>query len=478
MTISVSEYIGVQPEVLDATGALDAILDVDSKLFIDPYLLKTTTAPELQGSYTALSTRFGQVLKLLEKADGKKFGDPFWRQALRLFAFPEVQGLCIGYAQKNTSGSGMGIQLRMQVLQTAKVIVDAGITDPEIFELMGIFEEGIGADRISDMVARIILHDLLAYSERIFAELEVRTKKIKVEEQTYKLVQNHHNNWPIILLPRDILRDLPIAYTWDDIEYVSSFNRQLRNKVNQIVRLSYGKQRFTKSDLRRLFLSHTDLLEDLIKVYKSSPARRYNFDVDPSGQLIWHRKAKEYVEKHPLELSLPLLPKTDDVGGVVLAICEKFKDLVENNALYTLLYDQANKPKKEEAAQKLFFGIADSYCEANNLDLSREPNAGRGSVDFKISKGYQSRVIVETKLTTNPRLQHGFETQIGEYQKAEKSHQAIYLIIDVGGSRERIQALKDLIQQYENEEILMPKVIFINAHPRPSASRYKGTVQL
>ncbi len=478
MTISVSEYIEVEAEVFDATGALDAILDVDSKLFIDPYLLKTTAAPELQHSYTAVSTRFGQVLRLLEKADGKNFRDPFWRQARRLFAFPEVQGLCIGYAKKNTSGSGMGIQLREQVLRTAKIIVNAGITDPEIFELMGIFEEGIGADRISDMVAWIILPDLLAYSERIFAELGARTTKTKSGEQTYKLVQNHHNNWPIILLPRDILRDLPIAYTWDDIEDVSSFNMQLRNKVNQIVRLSYGKQRPTKSDLRRLFLDQTDLLEDLIKVYKSSPARRYNFDVDPSGQLIWHRKAKEFVENYPLELSLPSLPKTDDVSEVVLAICEKFKDLIENNALYTLLYDQANRPKKEEAAQKLFFGIADSYCEANNLDLSREPNAGRGSVDFKISKGYQSRVIVETKLTTNPHLQHGFETQIGEYQKAEKSRHSIYLVIDVGGSRDRIQALKDLIQLYKTKEIPMPKVIFINAHPKLSASKYKGPAQL
>ena len=62
----------------------------------------------------------------------------------------------------------MGKMLRNQILRTAKEIVDAGIKDPEFFELLGLFEEGIGPDRISDMVGRIIIDDLYKYTDRVF----------------------------------------------------------------------------------------------------------------------------------------------------------------------------------------------------------------------------------------------------------------------------------------------------------------------
>jgi len=33
-----------------------------------------------------------------------------------------------------------------------------------------------------------------------------------------------------------------------------------------------------------------------------------------------------------------------------------------------------------------------SYCQANNLDLSPESDAGRGPVDFKISQGFNDKI--------------------------------------------------------------------------------------
>ena len=37
-------------------------------------------------------------------------------------------------------------------------------------------------------------------------------------------------------------------------------------------------------------------------------------------------------------------------------------------------------------AQLAFFGLRHAYCEANDLDISPEPDAGVGPMDFKISK--------------------------------------------------------------------------------------------
>ncbi|MBV5349814.1 hypothetical protein JZU71_01240, partial [bacterium] len=65
------------------------------------------------------------------------------------------------------------------------------------------------------------------------------------------------------------------------------------------------------------------------------------------------------------------------------------------------------------------FGIASSYCIANDLDISPESDAGRGPVDFKFSNGSKGKVLVEIKLTSNNQLQHGFESQLPIYMKAE-----------------------------------------------------------
>jgi len=414
LPVSISEHIGVDPDIFDKTGAFDAILDVDSKLFIDPHLLQETAAPELSTSYQKVTKRFDDILRIL--AASKRENDTFWREALRRFDYPELRGLCIGYSSDSTLGSGMGAGLKTHILRTAKEIVDAGIRDPELFELIGLFEENVGPDRISDMVGRIIVDDLRQYTQRIFSDLGV--KVVPIKNSLYQSVINPFSRYPIILLPKDILRDLPIAECWSDIDLVCAYNRALRQKVNAIIGDTWKKAtRVKKRVLRAVLTKEPEVLHDLIESYRKKPAKKYDFNNDPAGQIIWLPVSRKYVNENPLELTLPENPSVEDLLQTVVIICDKFKDLVENNALSSLLYDSDGNSKKEEAAQKVFYGIADAYCAANGLDLSRETNAGRGPVDFKLSKGYRGRVLVEAKLTTNKQLLHGFETQIEEYKK-------------------------------------------------------------
>jgi hypothetical protein len=477
LPISVSQFVKVSAKKFDQTGAFDAILDVDSRLFIDPHLLPASKAPELSTSYSKVKDRFTHILKLLEKS--RVENDPFWRAAFGLFHFPELEGLCIGYSADGTRGSGMGPGLRKRILRTAKLIVDEGVKDTEIFELVGLFENDIGPDRISDMVGRIVIEDLQKYTERILKSLKVKTSKIA--GSPYQSIRNPYNRKPLILVPSDILRDLPIANDWSDIDYVCQFNEALRKRVNAFIGDTWKKatRAARKSDLRFVLLSEPDVLRDLIKLYKKKPATVYDYNNDPSGEFIWFRASRQATQQFPLKIKLPKTPTATDVETTVKTICEKFRDLIENNALSSLLYnDSTGKPKKEEAAQKLFYGIADSYCEANNLDLSREANAGRGPVDFKVSKGYKGRVVVEAKLTSNPQLLHGFEVQIEEYQKAEKTKTAIYLVIDVSKSRatrNRITKLKALIRTSKASGKRMPEVIFVDGLRKLSASKYIPT---
>lgn len=465
MPLSISEHICVNPEVFDQTGAFDAILDVDSRLFIDPHLLQATGAPELSGAYQKVRARFADILKLL--ATSKRPGDVFWNEALHRFTFPELRGLCIGYSASGTAGRGMGPSLRKRIIRTAKEIVDAGINDPEIFELVGLFEDKVGPDLISDMVGRIIVDDLLAFTGRVFSGLSVPTKQLG--NTPHRSVINPFSRYPLILIPKDILRDLPTAESWTEVDLVCAHNDALRRQVNRLIGDTWKKATTSarKSTLRSVLLKEPEVLRDLINLYKEKPALTYDFHNDPAGQTAWHRASRYYVDNFPLKISLPAQPSPDDLLDVVRVICGKFKDLVENNGLSSLFYDSTGEPKKEEAAQKLFYGIADAYCEANNIDLSRETNAGRGPVDFKFSRGYKGRVLVEAKLTTNPKLMHGFEIQIEEYKKAEKAESSIYLVIDVkGGSESRVEKLKDHIRRSKEAKIRVPEVVFIDATPK------------
>lgn len=471
MISSFSDYFGIDPSALASAGALDPILGIDTRLFIDPRLLPEASTPELKNSSEKVREHFEAVLKLV--ANIGKRDDVFWRRADRLLTFPEVRGLCIGYSSGSTAGRGMGQQKRARLLDTTIRIVHAGVVDPEVFELAGIFEEGIGPDLISDMVAKIIMEDLIAYTQRICSDLGVPMEPLKVSAQHPQedLPKNPISGLPIILVPRELLSQLPVADSFLDIGWVSSFNEQLREALNKVLGtdwrdLSIGDK---KHGLREAFVSKPDGFRAVIERYREMPASPYDFVNDPAGEVGWYPAAKEAVARDKLALVLNPGATVEDVFGVVKKICEHYAFLLEDRQLCKLLYNRDKSLKHESAAQLLFVGIASAYCEANGLDLSPESDAGRGPVDFKISNGFNGKVLVEVKFTANPRLAHGFERQLPIYMTAEQATKGIYLVIDVGSiSDDRLQAFREVVA---NAGPHAPQVMYANGNPKPSASK-------
>jgi hypothetical protein len=85
----------------------------------------------------------------------------------------------------------------------------------------------------------------------------------------------------------------------------------------------------------------------------------------------------------------------------------------ENNGLWKDFHNNDGTHKKEAFAQRLFFAIAHSYCEANDLDISPESNSGSGPVDFKIGKGFSDKINIEMKLSVAPWLKSIRQLRIG-----------------------------------------------------------------
>ena len=469
---SISDYLQVDSTLFENTGAYNGFVHKDTKVFIDPRLLKATDMPEFKTSYQRVRTHFGGIVKLLSRS--QKPGDVFWRNAEKMLRFNEVRGLRIGYSSKSTAGSGIGRELQSQLLTTAKAIIDAGIEDPEMFELMGLFEENIGADRICDMIANIIMPDLLAYSARVFNDLGVNADFREVyDNKEYFLPSGPDIGIPIILAPKRLLNDLPVAHSYEDIDRVVAYNEQLRAELNALIGDVWGNRPPPKWAYKKAILQDPTILAELIAIYRSMSPEPYDFESDPLGLRIWYDSARQYVHDYPISLALPANPTANDVFGVVVQICDHFKQLIEFNGLHKLLYEDraCTLPKHEEAAQALFFGIADGYCRANNLDLNPETNSGRGPVDFKISGGYGSRVLVEIKLSSNKRLEHGFSKQLPEYQKAEQTMHTIFLVIDVGNRSDlRWNKFRAVVQQTKLSGERVPTVVYVNGRRKPPAS--------
>jgi hypothetical protein len=154
---------------------------------------------------------------------------------------------------------------------------------------------------------------------------------------------------------------------------------------------------------------------------------------------------------------------------VVRAVLDHFKHLVENNDLHELLW-YGSEPRKERAAQKLLYGIADAYCKANNIDIGPETNQGGGPVDFKFSSGYHGRVLVEVKLSTG-KVRHGYSTQLKVYQQAAGTERAFFVVIDVGGMGKKLEEITRIQRAARVKKEKAPEIVVIDAVPKPSASK-------
>lgn len=470
MAQKVSEYLGVDPIKFDKLGVFDAVIGVDTRLFLDPHLLRKTSTPEFKNSRHQIEKYYRDIMTLLEAS--KREGDRVWREAHRRLIFRETKGVSIGYGTHSSDGSGIGFKLALKLLKSAQEIISLGIKDPEIFELLGLFEEDFGADRLSDMTIFIIRDALYSYTQRVAREVEVdRLTEFRMGDFSYKLPQHPTGRAPLLLLPKELLRDLPVALTWEGIDYVVSTNRELRDRINQMIGFVW-KNKITKQQIRNLIFSNKKNVETLINTYKESRASEYDFHNDPLGEVLWYNLGHKYSERYPLLIKETSPSDLDELELVVIQIIKQFKKNIEDNGLNEHLY-VGSKRRHERFSQLLFFSVADTYSAANNVDISREPNAGSGPVDFKLSRGYQARVLVEVKLSANTQLVKGFVKQLPVYVESEATKRTIYLIIRVTDSDKQIKKIYKLQREARERGEPVPAVWVVDGRLKPTASKRK-----
>lgn len=471
MAVLFSDYYGINKKELERQGVFNSVIGLDTRLFLDPHLLKITKILEFRQSRSRIKKYYENIIKLILVHE--RSGDRAWREALKRLIFKETRGVFMGYGVHGGDGNAIGFGLARRLIDTAVEIIGMGIKDPEIFELIGLFEEGFGADRLSDMTIAIIQDDIYGYTQNIVKKFKIKNIiELKYRDKSYILPKHPYRNKPILLLPKELLRDLPVALTWEGIDHVVSTNRELRERLNQLIG-EVWKNKIKKKQLRDFILSNKNNIKTLVEAYKQSKTGHYDFEKDPKGEVVWYELGEKFASANPLTLKITTY-NIEGLADIVKDIVEQFRRNIEFNGLNEHLYTKEGFkyiPRHERFAQRLFYAIADTYCNANNLDISREPNAGSGPVDFKFSSGYSARVLVEIKLSSNGKLLHGFQKQLPAYQESENTKQSVYVVIKVTKSDKQIKELLKVGEQEIKNGKKVPDIIVIDGYIKPSASK-------
>ena len=102
-----------------------------------------------------------------------------------------------------------------------------------------------------------------------------------------------------------------------------------------------------------------------------------------------------------------------------------FKHYIEHQDGYRLI-NRNGQPFSTESEVQLFFGLA---WFGTDFDVNREPNNGRGPVDFKISNGAADKSLVEFKLGSNSQLKRNLQNQVPIYEAANQTKKSLKVIV-------------------------------------------------
>lgn len=472
--ISLAQGFGLKGIQLEKAGVLNVSLNADALLFIDPLLLAHSKQAELVIAADRFTQYFINLVKVLRAIKVLDESDVAYRTALNQLTFPEIPGTCLGYGASSIHGSGVGKKMAVRLVATAKQIIDLGVDDPALFLLLPLVEDDVGPDLISDMVTNIVLGDLVSFTQRVSKELAIQLDGHKIAGKEYALPTNptQGQRTPLLLLPLDVLRDLPVALDWSDVGRVAAENQAIRDRFNAYVaEIWNSKTRESKHEVRRILLSSKEAVTAYLSAVHEAKPVPYDVVADPNGEFVW-RTVREYVAtEYPMESPLHKKANTlAEVSDVVQKIIEQFKHLIENRGLWRELWTETGKPRREKSAQRLFFAVADSYCEAFNVDISPEVDTGSGEVDFKMSSGYDARVVVEIKLSDNRRLRHGYERQLERYKGAEKTTVGFYIVLEISDLGDRGDQLLVIKQAALKEKVFASEIYFVDGTPQESAS--------
>jgi hypothetical protein len=467
---------------------LDTRMDKDIELFIDPFFVFRSEIPIFCKAQQKFLEFFQATFELAHEAKNSRTALKKLESILR---FPEVMEIRLGLSV-GEGGAGPGSKFAKACAGALVKLAEKGCKGLDHFEEIEIFTKGIGPDGISDATANILKYELIQYTQEICTKFSIPTKKFLIDNAqfdfqsrrwdhaTFNLPENPClRNKAILLVPKEFLCAIHAIGSERFSEYVSrNKSDELRASLNYEIEKSLSKS-IVKPKIKDIAVIHPEWVSEYIQhIENDESIVPYDLEADENNLYRNEKKAYEFVSSNPL----PLLASNDDEFlQFVTSIIHQFRLYVEEQGGFKLLWndpqkstesdEKERKPRDEDTAQCLFAGIVISYCQANNIDISREVETGRGPVDFKFSSGYHKRVLVELKLAKSSKLKQGRLQQLPAYLRAQQIQYGYYVIIihekkEVG----RIEKMLEEVEAIDFGDLVFQVVNIDASFDKPSAS--------
>ena len=462
-----SQRFGVSAIQMRASGVFNPVVGSDNKLFVDSKLLELM-GDEFDGSTEVLKKHFSQTVRMLMLS--KKRHDVPWDAAWKMMQFKETSNTALGFSKEGTAGNAIGPKLAEKIIIRAEEILPHVNFDPDVFELIGVFAERVGCDRMSDMLVSILMEHFLAYTDRVTGQLQVsRTALLTYRGKQYCCPHFAKGEKPYILLPREILRPLPIAQDLEEALNMANLNAEVRRELNALFSAAYKEgRRPGKADLQAFVRARPTIYKHILDGFKSAVSTPYDFDRDPESVSDFKAIANEIAGQQKLETT-GLSDKQRVEASVAMSI-QHLRQHFEHNRLSDCIFDDDGKHRNEEVAQRIVYSLSAIFAERYNVSITREPNAGSGAVDFHFSVGHKHQILLELKLSSHPRLADAYLHQLPTYAKAEQINDLVLLVIKVDDGRNLLR-LDEAIRKKPDARI---RVEVIDAVKKPSASKRHG----
>lgn len=490
MNIYFSDFFNISPSTLEKYGAFNVSLINDLPLFVDPFLLFGSKKDEYQ-------TLHLDILKYLtflkNKADD---GIVNLSKIKSWYLFPEVEQNWFGYSKAGNSGRGLGQKFGRAFSSSISIVFeDIGkekVAKTSHLEKAGLFEIGVGRDNISDFTTNLIKQYLLEYTES-FALKNIEAKHLKKcmvdkvyfdyglerwmpKEYTLPYIFNDF----VILTPRDILTKDDNWINSNDLRgdftriCNSIPNDQLKNEIFHYFRKMLPPKKKNKPNTQKeISLAIHETIRrypEIIRYYI-----KFKEDNKEQAKYISAKKVKIVEEVFIKEVQSVVDTLFKETKFYDIEPHNSFsesmkrliylKDVIENKDGYRLFYIDGAPIKREEDLQIVYR----LTWYATEYDVNREPNNGRGPVDYSVSKGSADKTLIEFKLASNSKLKQNLANQVGIYEKANDTNKSIKAILYFDNSElnKVLKIMKELKMDSADN------IVLIDASKKVSASNVK-----
>lgn len=299
-----SRYFGVDLPQYDLPF-VDFTLNSDVPLYIDPYAITKDPSELAVNCHNAIVSYFEHFLSIIQAGDKNRL-----RYLIR-GRLSEPNEIQLGVGKVARRGRGIGLEQEKQIIEALAGSEAAQKGVIESIQELELHIRGIGPDKISDLVANIILSYLSQFTQEICQVYGIATRpcaisgfwnprRLEWDGGYFNLPAFETNAY--ILVPKRFVRrarDLMNHRSFYDKYVLEVLERELLSANDSLVQtLKNGKRRVTKKSMRedeRFELSKEFISEfivenpDVIGSYRDDLMIEFN-PVDPA---VWSGKSKE-----------------------------------------------------------------------------------------------------------------------------------------------------------------------------------------